>query len=62
MEIQHYGASSVQVERRLAEVVASLMEHVPAPRGAAVERMFGFLGAAPRDRQGLGHRVEPAPH
>ncbi|HTB74384.1 MAG TPA: DUF2254 family protein [Polyangiaceae bacterium] len=61
-EIQHYGASSVQVERRLAEVVASLVEHLPAPRRAAVERMFGFLGAAPRDRQGLGHRVEPAPH
>jgi uncharacterized membrane protein len=62
VEIQHYGAGSVQVERRLADVVASLMDDLPELRRAAVERMFGSLAAAPRDRQGLGHRVEPAPH
>ncbi len=61
-EIQHYGAGSVQVERRLAELVASLIESVPEPRRAAVERLFGSLGAAPRDRQGLGHRAPQASH
>jgi uncharacterized membrane protein len=62
VEIQHYGAGSVQVPRRLAELYAFLVENVPAPRRAAIERIAGPLRDAPRDRQGLGHRVEAAPH
>jgi uncharacterized membrane protein len=61
VEIQHYGAASVQVERRLAELFAFLMEHVPEERRAAVERVVGHARTKPRDRQGLGHRVDPAP-
>ncbi len=62
VEIQHYGAGSVQVPRRLAELFAYLLENVPEARRAAVERVAGPLRDAPRDRQGLGHRVEAAPH
>jgi uncharacterized membrane protein len=40
-EIQHYGAASVQVERRLAELFAFLAEHLPEGRRAAVERLVG---------------------
>ncbi len=62
VEIQHYGAGSVQVERRLAELFAFLAENLPEARCPAVEHIAGRLLAAPRDRQGLGHRVEAAPH
>jgi uncharacterized membrane protein len=61
-EIQHYGAASVQVQRRLAELFAFLAENVPEARRPAVERLAGPLLAAPRDRQGLGHRVEAVRH
>ena len=61
-EIQHYGAASVQVERRLAELLAFLAEHLPEGRQAAVEWLVGHARTAPRDRQGLGHRIDPAPH
>ena len=62
VEIQHYGAASVQVERRLAELFAFLAEHLPEARRGALERLVGHARTAPRDRQGLGHRVDPAPH
>ena len=61
-EIRHYGAASVQVERRLAELLAFLAEHLPASRQTAVEQLSLLGRPAPRDRQGLGHRVDPAPH
>jgi uncharacterized membrane protein len=71
-EIQHYGAASVQVERRLAALLAFLRDHVPAPRRAAVdllaqqhveavaEALHGpsrTIGAR-GDRQGLGHTLQ----
>jgi uncharacterized membrane protein len=62
VEIQRYGAASVQVERRLAELFAFLAEHLPEARRSAVERLVGHVRSVPRDRQGLGHRVEPAHH
>jgi uncharacterized membrane protein len=68
-EIEFYGASSLQTERRLAALLAFLRDHVPAARRAAVDVMAQQHAAAvtdafrghPRrvaercDRQGLGH-------
>ena len=69
-EIQHYGAGSVQVGRRLAALFDFLIEQVPTVRRDAVERLaqgqLASLGrhfpdsiaraqAAQRDRQGFGH-------
>jgi uncharacterized membrane protein len=61
-EIQHCAAASVQVDRRLAELFAFLAENLPEARRPAVERLAGELLAGPRDRQGLGHRVEAVRH
>ena len=61
-EIQHCAAASVQVDRRLAELFAFLAENLSEARRPAVERMAGELLAGPRDRQGLGHRVEAVRH
>jgi uncharacterized membrane protein len=70
-EIQQYGRTSVQVERRLGALLDSLAESVPEPRRAAVRRFAenreaNLRQAFPlnparekeasgRDRQGLGH-------
>jgi uncharacterized membrane protein len=61
-EIRQCRVASVQVERRLAELFAFLVEILPEGRRPAVERIAGSLLAATRDRQGLGHRVEAARH
>jgi uncharacterized membrane protein len=72
-EIQHYGASALQVERRLAELFGFLVEHVPPWRRGAVTRLAQSrlatvedrfhdallrAQAAPRDRQGIGHGTD----
>jgi uncharacterized membrane protein len=71
-EIQYYGATSLQTDRRLAALLAFLRDHVPAPRRAAVELLAEqhtaavaeALHGAPRivatrgDRQGLGHTLQ----
>ena len=69
-EIQLYGVDSVQVERRLRALFDFLLEVLPPPRRAAVERLAqrqqtalrehfrdpGILHEVERgDRQGLGH-------
>jgi uncharacterized membrane protein len=70
-EIEFYGPSSLQVERRVAALLAFLQEHVPTPRRAAVDTrarqhlatvLDAFRGeprdlAARGDRQGLGHTL-----
>jgi uncharacterized membrane protein len=70
-EIQFYGASSLQTERRLTALLAFLRDHVPAQRRAAVDAlaqqhvaavMAAFHGqprvvAERGDRQGLGHTL-----
>jgi uncharacterized membrane protein len=70
-EIQLYGASSLQVRRRLTALLAFLRQRVPAPRREAVDALAqqhvarvrdAFAGqsriAAERgDRQGLGHTL-----
>jgi uncharacterized membrane protein len=77
-EIQHYGASALQVERRLAELFGFLSEHVPAWRRGAVARFAQSrlvtvedrfrdatlrAQASPRDRQGIGHGTDrPQPY
>jgi uncharacterized membrane protein len=71
-EIQHYGAASLQTERRLAALLAFVRDHVPGPRRAAVEvlaeqhvavvaqalRGPSLMVAARGDRQGLGHTLQ----
>jgi uncharacterized membrane protein len=72
-EIQQYGADSVQVERRLGSLLATLWDRLPAQRRPALERALreraaavhhAFVKAPQRekaeraDRQGLGHTVE----
>jgi uncharacterized membrane protein len=71
-EIQHYGAASLQTDRRLAALLAFLRERVPEPRRAAVDRLAQehvavvaealhgppLLVAARGDRQGLGHTLQ----
>jgi uncharacterized membrane protein len=70
-EIEFYGPSSLQVERRLAALLAFLQDHVPPHRRAAVDArvqqhvaavMSAFHGepravAARGDRQGFGHTL-----
>ena len=61
-EISQYGAGSIQVERRLRALLASLADKIRDPhRRAAVLRCLagldsarGRAGGAPADRQGLG--------
>jgi uncharacterized membrane protein len=71
-EIEFYGPSSLQVERRVAALLAFLQDHVPPQRRAAVDArvqqhvasvMSAFHGepqavAARGDRQGLGHTLQ----
>jgi uncharacterized membrane protein len=71
VEIQVYGAASLQIERRLAALLTFLLEQVPVPRRAAVQRLAEQhavvvaqalkgppLAVAGRgDRQGLGHTM-----
>ncbi|HZU85736.1 MAG TPA: DUF2254 domain-containing protein [Polyangiaceae bacterium] len=69
-EIQYYGATSVQVQRRLAALVAFVSAHVPPARRVALARFAdeqrcavrrefpaseGRARAERSDRQGLGH-------
>jgi uncharacterized membrane protein len=69
-EIQHYGAQSVQIERRLAALFTLLRTTLPESRRPAVERLAGERlvavqeafpaqwlrdKAEPVDRQGVGH-------
>jgi uncharacterized membrane protein len=70
-EVEFYGSSSLQAERRLAALLSFLREHVPSARRAAVEAhleqhaaavMAAFHGpsrilAERGDRQGLGHTL-----
>jgi uncharacterized membrane protein len=70
-EIEFYAVSSLQVERRLAALLAFLRDHVPSQRRPAVEALTQQHVAAvvdafrgpPRtvaergDRQGLGHTL-----
>lgn len=71
-EIQHYGATSLQTERRLAALLPFLREHVLPPRRAAVDLLaqqhVAIVAEALRgqalivaqrggDRQGLGHTL-----
>jgi uncharacterized membrane protein len=71
-EIQYHGAASLQIERRLAALLAFLRDHVPAPRRAAVKHLAQqhaavvaealrgppLIVAVRRDRQGLGHPLQ----
>ena len=74
-EIQQYGSTSVQVERRLAALFRFLADQVPDLRRPAIEKLARRRALAPRslrppmldaaalgmsDRQGLGH-AERAP-
>jgi uncharacterized membrane protein len=69
-EIQHYGGTALQVERRLAELFGFLAEHVPEGRRGGVQRLAQDrlatmrdrfpdaslrVQAGARDRQGIGH-------
>jgi uncharacterized membrane protein len=72
VEIQYYGAASLQTERRLAALFAFLRDHVPSSRRGAVDALAqhhvaavadAFRGpphrvAARGDRQGLGHTLQ----
>ncbi|HEX8796039.1 MAG TPA: DUF2254 family protein [Polyangiaceae bacterium] len=58
VEIQYYGAASVQIERRLAALLEFLRDHVPTPRRAAVEALGVAAHGAHGDRQGLGHTLQ----
>jgi uncharacterized membrane protein len=72
VEIQYYGASSLQTERRLTALFAFLRDHIPPSRRAAVGALAqqhvtaaanAFPGlppwlAARGDRQGLGHTLQ----
>jgi uncharacterized membrane protein len=72
LEIQYYGATSLQTERRLAALLASLRDRVPPARRAAVELLAEqhvsvvakaldgppSIVAARSDRQGLGHTLQ----
>lgn len=70
LEILHYGADSVQVQRRLGALLYSVHAHVPQERKAAVERLVEErlatiqrtlpdslyrTEAEALDRKGLGH-------
>jgi len=70
-EIQQYGASSVQIARRLAALLEFLERTVPDGRKASVRKLMDTRGAVVRDsfgaplrdeadrvdRQGLGHPI-----
>ncbi len=71
-EIQQYGASAIQIERRLAALLDHLRKTLPAERHAALDELARERAAtvtrsfeqAPlrsraerRDRQGLGHTI-----
>jgi uncharacterized membrane protein len=73
-EIRFYGASSIQVMRRMRALLQNLIEHVPPERRAAVERYQERVDKGIRrafedledrkdalevDRQGLGLAREP---
>jgi uncharacterized membrane protein len=71
VEIQHYGASSLQTDRRLAELFTFVRDHVHESRRTGIDRIAqqqiaavanAFRGpprriAKRRDRQGLGHTL-----
>jgi uncharacterized membrane protein len=72
-EIQHYGASSIQVHRRMGALLVELHESLPESRRAVVQRYhqhhelvldqafpdtFDRTEAAQIDRQGLGQAVQ----
>ena len=75
-EIRFYGASSIQVMRRMRALIRGVMEHVPAERRAALQKYLDRVDAGiPRafedaddrrdaleeDRQGLGLSRERSP-
>jgi uncharacterized membrane protein len=71
VEVQHYGAASLQTERRLGALLTFLRDHVPPSRRVAVnawaeqhevvvaQALHGptLLIAMGGDRQGLGHTM-----
>jgi len=76
LEIMHYGADSVQVERRLGALLHHLAANVPASRRSTVERLaeerlatihrafpdaVNRIAAERRDRQGLGRSWRDEP-